>query len=622
MKWKGYCLGTLLYELDGHRFGRWLVIRRAECLVRKNGQKISRWYCQCDCGNEVIVLQNSLVNGSSTQCTRRSKHKDRIEGKGRDFDRVSFFPGRSLGEKNPELSKQWHPTKNGALLPHHVPHRSNKKVWWSCAKGHEYEARINSRLISGCPFCANRKIDFRNSLAALNPALASEWHPTKNGYLTPSDVPPGGARKVWWQCPKYTEHQWQRSINARDNRLGYGNGCPWCGGKRVDATNSFSSKFPDLAKQWHSTKNNGLLPSQVTFCSGKKVWWTCAREQRNHEPYLQRISDRANGRGCPKCKNQTSIFELRLLAELEVIFSSAFHRYKACGDECDIYLPDLKLAIEIDGGYYHKDRVSKDLEKNERLHNLGLACLRVRGYGLEELGPNDIKITKGQEIKPNLRTIHAVVSAMKAFTIDEEILGKIDHYLKSTEFINQTRFNKLVLDISKPAQGRALSKISPQLATEWHPTKNQPLTPDDVSYGSALKVWWLCDSGHEWEAAIDNRIKGSKCRYCSGWCASRENNLAVVNPKLAEEWHTTKNGKVTSKDVTPNSNKLFWWQCSQNPGHQWPARVNDRNRKGKGTNCPHCSTKRKGDNTGISSKRAAGMSSPLSLELLDREARF
>ncbi|MFR4757130.1 MAG: zinc-ribbon domain-containing protein [Evtepia gabavorous] len=36
----------------------------------------------------------------------------------------------------------------------------------------------------------------------LYPALARQWHPTKNGGLTPAAVAPGSRRRVWWQCPQ------------------------------------------------------------------------------------------------------------------------------------------------------------------------------------------------------------------------------------------------------------------------------------------------------------------------------------------------------------------------------------------------------------------------------------
>ena len=59
-----------------------------------------------------------------------------------------------------------------------------------------------------------------------------------------------------------------------------------------------------------------------------------------------------------------------------------------------------------------------------------------------------------------------------------------------------------------------LATINPSLAAEWHPTRNNALSPSDVLSGTAKKVWWKCNHGHEWEASVVNRHKhGSSCPY-------------------------------------------------------------------------------------------------------------
>ena len=61
---------------------------------------------------------------------------------------------RSLAVVNPKLALEWHPTKNGSLLPEYVSANANKKVWWQCGKGHEWQAFINSRNKGvGCKQC-------------------------------------------------------------------------------------------------------------------------------------------------------------------------------------------------------------------------------------------------------------------------------------------------------------------------------------------------------------------------------------------------------------------------------------------------------------------------------------
>jgi hypothetical protein len=47
----------------------------------------------------------------------------------------------------------------------------------------------------------------------------------------------------------------------------------------------------------------------------------------------------------------------------------------------------------------------------------------------------------------------------------------------------------------------------PEVANEWHPTKNGELTPNDLTRASSKKVWWLCPKGHSYESTIANRTR-------------------------------------------------------------------------------------------------------------------
>ena len=70
---------------------------------------------------------------------------------------------------------------------------------------------------------------------------------------------------------------------------------------------------------------------------------------------------------------------------------------------------------------------------------------------------------------------------------------------------------------TKPPLGKSLAEVNPELAKEWHPIKNNELTPFDVYPSQGRKVWWKCPKGedHEWEASMNNRSKGQGCSVCS-----------------------------------------------------------------------------------------------------------
>lgn len=64
----------------------------------------------------------------------------------------------------PELVKEWHPTKNGKLRPTDVMRGQARIVWWLCPNGHSYRASLNKRSSerTGCPICnSGRQTSFR-----------------------------------------------------------------------------------------------------------------------------------------------------------------------------------------------------------------------------------------------------------------------------------------------------------------------------------------------------------------------------------------------------------------------------------------------------------------------------
>ena len=129
------------------------------------------------------------------------------------------------------------------------------------------------------------------NLAVINPGLAKEWHPTRNGDLNPRNVTPGSGRKIWWICSK--AHEWQAPVYSRNR----GSGCPVCNRPSTVDENEMLISNTDLIKQWHLTKNSGLNLRNLPPGFNKKVWWIC---EEGHE-WSQTVKARMKGHGCPQC---------------------------------------------------------------------------------------------------------------------------------------------------------------------------------------------------------------------------------------------------------------------------------------------------------------------------------
>lgn len=136
-----------------------------------------------------------------------------------------------------------------------------------------------------------------------------------------------------------------------------------------------------------------------------------------------------------------------------------------------------------------------------------------------------------------------------------------------------------------------LLSLFPEIAAGWDYQKNEK-GPEQYTAHSNKKVFWICEKGHFFSAAIYDRTredgKRTGCPYCSGRLAlTGENDLATLRPDLASEWDKEKNGSLLPSQVTEFSMKEAFWIC--NKGHSWKTRIAYRS---AGNNCPYCSNKK------------------------------
>lgn len=134
-----------------------------------------------------------------------------------------------------------------------------------------------------------------------------------------------------------------------------------------------------------------------------------------------------------------------------------------------------------------------------------------------------------------------------------------------------------------------LASVCPELAKQWDAARNGNQRPQDVLPGTEKKVWWICERGHHWRAAISMRTRSlSSCPVCAGkQVLPGFNDLASQKPALAAQWDAARNGTLTPEQVTPASNRKAWWRCEK--GHSFQAVIASR---ANGSGCPYCTNKK------------------------------
>ena len=302
-----------------------------------------------------------------------------------------------------------------------------------------------------------------NDLQTRFPDLAKEWHPTMNWPLTPDQIKPGYSKKVWWLYPyddpktgKHFDFEWEASPSSRTYKKA---GCPYLNNKAVwKGYNDLQTTHPDLAKEWHPTKNGDLRPDQVVAGYKKKVWWLYPYDDPETGKHFDfEWEATPNGRayhesGCPYLSNKAV--------------------WKGYND-LQTKKPDLaKEWHPTKNGDLRPDQVGVGYNKK---------VWWLYPYNDPETGKHfDFE----WEATPNSRTS-----------------GETGCPFLSNKDV-WTGYNDL-------------KTCCPDIAEEWHPTKNFDKKPEKTMKSAHEKVWWRCKAGHDYYISVYLRtVKGAGCREC------------------------------------------------------------------------------------------------------------
>ena len=546
-----------------------------------------KFFWKCKKGHEFQVSPGSrFAFLAPSYSFRKSKHSKCI-----------YCLNKKVSEDNnlkflhPKIAKMWNYKKN-TLKPEEVTARSHKKVWWICKNKHEFKKLIYLHVDQKgfCGGCGRKDGSYKtfatkeNCLKNRYPELAKEWHPIKNGKLTPDQVYKTTVM-YWWQCPKQKDHVYKQIIYDRVEKKV---GCSFCAFKKLTKSNSLKHMYPIVAKEWHPTKNGKLTPDKVVGHSHKHAWWIC---KRKHVWRAQIVTRSKRGNGCKKCTGVgISYMEIRIYSELIKIFKDIKWSYKLKGYQCDIFIPQLRLAIEVDGSYWHnvQRRINFDIKKNNVFKKYRFNLIRVRENGLPLMDPKmDIN---AYFINPKKNFVDDLLDKIKLLTNSKRNLKEINIYKKSKTFVNEKLYREICSNLPSPIFENSLEYKRKDLVKEWDYKKNFPLVPSMFKLGSQLNVWWICKKKHNYQARISNRcILKRNCPYCAGRYALPKFNLKTEFPEVIKVWNYKLN-KLKPENYTPVSGAFVWWNCPK--GHIYRRSIAHRTSSSGSRNriCP-CETR-------------------------------
>lgn len=514
---------------------------------------------------------NSTTSGKRgcPECTKKERIKKTNQSK--------IKKSGSLESNYPELLLEWDYDKN-TIKPSELTPKSNVKVYWKCSKCNNHYPMSVGLKVNGCscPNCKSLRrtetlIKKNGSLYDKMPELEKEWD-IENNIVSIKEVTPNCNKKYSWIC-KNCGHHWLASPATRLK----GHGCPSCSGRVATKDNNLLLVAPELAKEWHPTKNGNLKPEDVKPYSDIKVWWLC----KNGHEWKASISNRFQGRGCQKCSAElkSSFPEQALLFYIKKIIN-VDNRIKINGWECDVFIPDLKLGIEYDGIVYHSSKkiIDREKRKNQAFKDANIDLIRIKeSYDKSGIEGNNIYFIVDSKYKNLDNAINDLFKLLKErYNINSNI---------TIDTISDRQ--KIIKEYYKIEKRNSFASVYPELVSMWNYEKNFPLKPENFKAQSNEKVWWKCEKNHEWEESIINVAKGNRCPFCSGHkVLAGFNDLETTNPLLAKDWNYDKNIDILPSQFSDGSNTSVWWKCHK-CGHEWKKTIAYRKKQPL---CPNCST--------------------------------
>jgi len=311
-RWCPFCAAAMKLTMDNcYQLAK---SKNGKCLSVEYINNITKLLWECDKGHQ-WKASYSNVNSSGTWCPYCSNHPSIIKFKINDCYK---------------LAEQ----KNGECLSIEY---INAKYLWKCDKGHIWEAAYSSiKKGTWCLLCNNlNKLKYSlndcHKLAYIN-----------NGKFLNTEYT-GAHSKYLWECKE--KHQWY----ATYNNVNQGTWCPYCA-KCVKLTIDNCHKLAKLRDgKCLSTEYINVNTKYLWECGNFHKWWAAY--------YSVKL-----GHWCPKCKNksQNRIFEICMKLfpdyKIEYNFRDLYWLKTKKGSklELDIYIPELKLAIEYDGKQHFK----------------------------------------------------------------------------------------------------------------------------------------------------------------------------------------------------------------------------------------------------------------------------
>jgi hypothetical protein len=280
----------------------------------------------------------------------------------------------------------------------------------------------------------------------------------------------------------------------------------WNMGKRLTDNNRLSITFPEDCLEWDYEKNGGLTPDEVSYSSGKKVWWKC----KHGHSWECKITDRIRLERMPKCP---------ICHSFGFKFPELLNEWDYLRNKIDPFMILSKSNVKVwwKCKYGHSWEAQVCSKTNSPLSSSCPYCCNrlINDTNNLMFQYPKIAIEWNDEKNGDLKSYAVVSGSLRKVwwkcKYGHEWKARVCSRTKDGHSCPYCEGNAVCID-------NCLATKYPALAKMWHPSKNASLTPFDITGGCNKKIWWICPRCNNEFMASANDCRRSKigCKSCYG----------------------------------------------------------------------------------------------------------
>lgn len=268
--------------------------------------------------------------------------------------------------------------------------------------------------------------------------------------------------------------------------------------------------FPEIMTYWDYKKNSSN-PVLFSHGSHSKLWWKCKNGHSFQETPKNMIR-RKVGRICQICSNEKNLLinkRTDLLNEWDYSLNNGnpetilFKSRKIVNWVCkNGHKWQDPLYVRSRGGncpYCANKRASKDNNLLKRFTEIA----KEWNYKKNDLKPEEVVFSSEKKYWWICNKGHEWKASIISRTCTKK-MGNVGGHAGCPYCAGQ-----------KVCKDNCVATTNPELLCEW--SKDNKITPNNVTKRSAKRIKWECKKGHKWETALASRTGDfpTGCPYCS-----------------------------------------------------------------------------------------------------------